>query len=114
MPTNPAEPGAQGSAEGRQIGGAVIREFARLDVAPQGLDWVQFRGIGGQAFDREPGALTGQVAAHPTTGMRPEPVPQQNDPLTSEMALEGAEKWQKRGRRVGARPGLEVQPGTAA
>jgi hypothetical protein len=57
VPTNPAQTRAQGSAEGVEIGRAVIRELARLDVAPQRLDRVQFGGVGGQAFGREPGPL---------------------------------------------------------
>ena len=43
-----------------------------------------------------------------------EPVPQQDDPLPAEVTLERAEKQQERGGRVGTRPGLEVQSGSAA
>jgi hypothetical protein len=114
MPTNPAESRAQGSAEGIQIGCAVIRKFSGLDVAPQGFDGVQFGSIGRQAFDREPGPLPRQVGAHPSTGVSAKPIPQQDDPMAAEVALQGAEKWQERRGRVGTWPGLEVQPGAAA
>jgi hypothetical protein len=57
VPTNPAQTRSQRSAEAIQIGRAVIRGLARFDVAPQRLDRVQVGSVGGQAFDREPGAL---------------------------------------------------------
>ena len=114
MATNPTEARAQRPAEGRQIGRAVIRELARLHVAPHRLDGIQFGGVGRQALNGQPGALSRHVFAHPSTGVRAEPVPQQDNPLSAEVALEGPQKRQERGRRVGARPGLEVQPGAAA
>jgi hypothetical protein len=113
VPPDAAEPGAQRPAERVQIGRTMIRELAGLDVAPQGLNGVQFGGIGRQALDREPGALSGDVGAHAATGMGAEPVPQQDDPPAAEVAFERAQKWQERGSRVRARSGLKVQPGAA-
>lgn len=114
VPTHPAQTRSQGSAEGIQIGRAMIRELARFDVAPQRLDRVQFGGIGGQTLDGEPGALARQVGAHPATGVGAQPVPQQDDRPPAKVPLEGAEKRQERRGRVGARPGLEVQSGATA
>jgi hypothetical protein len=113
VPTDATEPGAQRPAERVQIGRTMIREFAGLDVAPQGLDRVQFGGIGRQALDREPGALAGDVGAHASTGMGAQPVPQQDDPLAAEVAPESMQKRQERSGRVRAGSGLEVQPGAA-
>jgi hypothetical protein len=95
MPTNSTETRSQRPAEGSQIGCAVIRELAGLHVAPHGLDGVQFGGVGRQALDGQPGALSRHVLAHPSTGVRAEPVPQQDDPLAAEVALEGTQKRQE-------------------
>ena len=88
MPTHPAQTRSQGSAEGIQVGRAVIRELARFDVAPQRLDRVQVGGVGGQALDGEPGVLSRHVGTHPATGVGAEPVPQQDDPPPAEVAFE--------------------------
>jgi hypothetical protein len=114
VPTDTAEARAQRSAEGVQIGRAVIRQLTGLHIAPQGFDGIQFGGVGGQALDRQPGPLPRHVGAHAAAGVGPEAIPQQNDPLAAEVPFEGAQERLERGGRVGARPGLEVQPGPAA
>lgn len=105
-----AHAGAQRLGERLEVGGAVIGQVTALDVAPQGLDRIQLRGVGRQALDGEPGPLGGDVRAHAATGVRAQAIPQQDDPLPSEVALECPQEGQQGICGIGARPSLEEQP----
>ena len=53
-----------------EVSGANVGQFPAFDVAPHLFDWVQLRGVPGQRFDRQPGALLAEcvVAVEDETG----------------------------------------------
>ena len=106
---HPCHAVAQGRTEIREVP-ATIGELDALDVAEQRLGRIEFRRVGRQPLDAQPVPLLRQVLAHATAAVGRQPVPEQNDAASTEMALELTEKADERGGGVWARARLEEHP----
>src|SRR5574337_1703189 len=114
LATDTGQASAERASEGGEIWPAVVCQFSALHVAEEQLDGVELRRVGGQPFRGQPGPLLGQVAAPPPTAVRPQATPEQNHALAAEVAREGAQEGEEGRVDVGARSGVEVDPGPAA
>lgn len=108
---DPGEASAEGMAKHGELDRAHVGEFSAFDVPPDLFDWVQFGRVGGQPFDRQPRPLSGEVGGHDSALMRAEAVPDENDPLPSEVAFEGAQEPNQRDVLVAPGLGVKVETG---
>ena len=96
--TDSPQAGPQRGGERVEVRRTVVGQFAALDIAPERFDRVQLRSVAGQPFDREPPLLAGEVRCHAATLVGGQAIPQQNDPLTAEVALEIPQERDEGGR----------------
>jgi len=108
------EAGAERSAQGCEIRSTDVRELARFNIAPDLFDRIQVRRVGRQAFDGEPSALARDVRRHPTALVRPQAVPDEDDPLTSEVPFEIVQERDEPDVGIGVRLALEEEARAAA
>ena len=104
---------AHGGPQRPEVGRAEVSQFAALQVTPEQFDGIELRGIGRQAFDLQPGLLGREVARHAATLVRTEAIPDEHDPLTAEVSLQGAQEGDERRVGIRARVGLKVPAGAA-
>src|SRR5712691_11303835 len=97
-------------AQPGEVVGAEVGQFATLDVAPDLFDRVQLRGVPGQAFDRQPGALAPEIGAHGSALVGAQPVPEEADALAPKVPLELAHEGDQGHVGVASRARLEIEP----
>lgn len=106
---NATKAGAQLVLDLVEIVRAEVREFTALDVAPHQLGRIEVRGVAGQAFDREPGALRPEVRLHGAALMGRQAIPDQNDPPPAKFSLEVGQELDQGHVVVTARPRLKEE-----
>jgi hypothetical protein len=114
VPTNPREAAAQRPAQGQDLGRTQVGEIASFDVAPDLLDGIEIRRIGGQALDVEPRALTSHVSLHASAPVGGQSVPEEDDRAAAEVPLEGPQERDQLAIGVAARARLEEDPAAPA
>ena len=114
LPTDPREATAQRPAQGQDLGGTEVGQIAPFDVAPDLLDGIEIRRIGGQALDVEPRALAGHVALHAAAPVGGQPVPEEEDGAAAEVPFEGPQERDQPAIGVGAWARLEEEPAAPA
>jgi len=112
MTTDASEAPTQRGPERGEIRCADVREFTRLDVAPDLFDGVELRRIGGQPFDGEPPALPAQIPEHAAALVAAEAIPDQDDAPAGEMAFERLHERDE--DLVGVAPGVRLKEEAAA
>ena len=104
----------QRRTERGEIRRAHVGEFARLDVAPDLFDRVQFRRRGRQALYGEPRSLASQIVAHATALVATQAVPNEDDSTATEMPFERVHERDEDAVRVSAGMRLKEEPTAAA
>ena len=101
-------------SERADVRGTEIGQFASLEIAPEQFDGIELRGVGGQAFDAQPGPLPGEVARHAAALVRAQAIPDEHHPLAAKVPLQGPQEEDEVGIRIRAWVGLKVQARAAA
>jgi len=68
--------------------GEVRHQVIPRQIAPKIFRRIEFRGVGGQIFHRQPGGLLPQIGLHVPPPMGRQPVPQEDRLTSSEMAFQ--------------------------
>src|SRR5713226_6014310 len=92
-----------------QIVPAQVGELTALDIAPDEFGRIELGRVAGQALDGEPGALRSQVRRHVPALMRRQAIPDQDEPTTAKMTLEGVQESDEGDVVVAAAPCLEEE-----
>jgi hypothetical protein len=100
---------ADRAPEAQDICRTEVRQFVRLQIAPQQFNRVEIRRVRGKPLDLQPLVLGGQVHIHAAAFVGAEAIPDEYDALTAEMPLQGADEGDERGVGVRGRPRLKVQ-----
>lgn len=106
--------GAKGVGHFAEIIGALVGELLPLDVAPQQLDGVEIGGITGEPLDGQPRALATQVGDHRPALVSGQAIPDENEAVAAEMALEGLQERDEVLAVVAAGSRLEEEAPTLA
>lgn len=101
--------GAQRRANLAQVDGAEIGELLALEIPPEIFDGIEVRRVPGQPFHRQPAVLAGQIGRPAAALVGGQTVPDEDDGLTPEVALEVLVEGDQPGAIVAARQGLEVE-----
>ena len=104
-----------GVAEFPDVLGAEVGQFMLFPIAPQILDGIEFRGVGGQSLGVQPVGLLGEISGDPLAAVDRGSIPQQQD-FAGDLAVQGLQKLDhlRALDRTGVQPEVEVargQPG---
>src|SRR6266478_1273494 len=114
LPAHTGKACAEWRAQRGEVRRADIGQLAGLDVAPELFDRVQVGRIAWQPLDRQPRVLSGQVGGHHAARVTTQAIPDEQQALPGEVALEIAQKADQGRVRVAPRTRVEEEARPAA